>query len=51
MPNKTVDDMNTRIAQLLKQASEQELTEILKSEESLVRAAHNQNNQNRLAEK
>ena len=45
-----VDEFNKKVAELIKQSSPEEIAEILKAEESLITALHNNNNQNGLAE-
>lgn len=42
-----VADLNAKIAKLLKEAKEEDLVKIMQSQDSLVRAMHNQNNNNR----
>jgi hypothetical protein len=41
-----VDSFNTKVAELLKEASANEIVEILKSAQSVVTPLHNNNNQN-----
>lgn len=46
MPNKFTEDFNCKIAELLKNSTPEEITQILQDDKSLIVPMHNNNNQN-----